>query len=167
MIASDENISLDSPADISSVSTNMISLFMYSVRINPFLRNDEPYVVDEGGPDQALQNPPLPVDLDIVLTPFGLTRLAELEMIERIIQIFNDEQIITDQDLPVLSDEIVRIAPLNPSMDDVNKLWSIFPNQSYKTSLFYRLTPINIDSGRKETVTLVADDGRDISYTRL
>ncbi|TFG89790.1 MAG: DUF4255 domain-containing protein, partial [Candidatus Atribacteria bacterium] len=93
----DENaIVLDSPDDIESNSNTRLSIFLYQVVENSYLRNVEPEYI---GRDQ-MRHPPLLVDLHYLFTPYAKNRETELIILEKLMQVLHDN--------PVLKNELLK-----------------------------------------------------------
>src|SRR5512139_1885283 len=72
---SDENsIVFDSPADIESANTNRLSVFLYQISDNSYLRNTEP--IPRGA--NQMYYPPLTVELFYLFIPYAQNRETEL-----------------------------------------------------------------------------------------
>ena len=134
---------------------NGVSVYLYSVRPNPYLGNTEENIIRNipGQGDLYEQRKyDMSLDLYYMITPHLSNHSLELKAIERVMQILNGLPVLTEESL---DDEIVeagnreiRIEPISLNLDETNKLWSIFPNTSYKVSIFYVLTPVSIKSFR-------------------
>lgn len=148
---SDENaIIFDSPGDIEQVTTPKLSVFLYKISENGYLRNTEPEPVNLN----LMRYPPLTLDLSYLLTPYAANRDTELILIESIMQTLYDNPVFSGDmlqgNLAAASNDKIRITPYGLSLDDLNKLWSTFPNKTYKLSLSYIVTPVRVPSGRPD-----------------
>ncbi len=144
---SDENsIVLDSPADIESNTNTRLSLFLYHIAENAFLRNEEPEYI---GRDR-MRYPPLMVDLYYLFTPYAKNRETELIILEKLKQIFHDNPVLKNDllkdSLRRAGNEEIRMVPNGISFEELNKLWERFPNKAFKLSVSYILTPVCIPS---------------------
>ena len=148
------DIVFDSPFDMIEGATNRLSVYLYSIKPNIEQRNNPPEVVytDAFKTDVKLQRFNLTMDLYYMITPFGTSRRNEYAILERIVQILNINATLSGAmlkgTLPDNNNTEIRVEPLSLSLDEVNKLWSIFPNKSHKLSLFYQLTPVNVTSAK-------------------
>ncbi|MCF6155892.1 MAG: DUF4255 domain-containing protein [Candidatus Brocadia sp.] len=150
-----DSIVLLSPADVEGQNIRL-TLFLYSVVENPHLKNQE---MHEISPTQ-LRYPPLTLDLQYLLTTYASTvipdrterTLEEHRILGRAMRIFYDNAILSGSVLQgglAGTDEELRIT-LNPvSLEDLTKLWTAFPNRSYRASVGYLVTPVRIDSIRE------------------
>lgn len=143
----DENsVVLDSPVDIEPNSNTRLSVFLYQVVENNYLKNIEPEYV---GRDR-MQYPPLLVDLYYLFTPYAKNRETELIIIEKLLQVFHDNAVLKKEllkgSLKRSGNDEIRIVPNNVSFEEINKLWERFPNKAFKLSVSCILTPVRIPS---------------------
>ena len=146
-------IAVISPEDAKDAGVQL-GLFLYATIEDPTLKNEPTRFVDHGQRQQA----PLTVDLYYMLTAYGPASgevpsnrsfIAHREL-SRGMRVFYDNGIITGMDLnPKLvkeSVEALRVS-LNPvTVEDMTRVWSVFPNQAYRPSVAYLVTPVPIPS---------------------
>lgn len=145
----DENaIVLDSPADIEPNSSTKLSIFLYQIVENSYMRNTEPGFLDL----ERMQYPPLHVDLYYLFTPYAKNRETELIILEKLLQIFHDDAVLKKEllkdSLRAGGNDEIRVVPNNVSFEEINKLWERFPNKPFKLSVSCILTPVRIPSQR-------------------
>ena len=169
-LISADSIVLLSPADVEGQQNIRLTLFLYSIVENPYLKNQE---MQNPNPTELLY-PPVALDLYYLVTAYASTQIVdktqqtmeEHRILGRAIRIFYDHAILSGSILRgglSGTDEELRII-LNPtSLEDFNKLWSVFPNQNYRTSVSYLVTPVKIDSTRAMTVQRVVSKETDHS----
>ena len=155
-ISSKPEIIFKSPKEIQDDQggINKISLFLYQILENPYLKNHEPLRDD----DSYFQMPPFIFDLLYLITAYGQDEVQEKYIMGKVMQIFHDHTILSGTVLQgTLSetDEKIRLV-FNPiSLDDLTKIWNTFHDVGYRPSLSYLVTPIQIDSVRKASVNRV------------
>jgi hypothetical protein len=163
-LSNEEAIVFDSPGEMESSTTPKLSVFLYLITENAFLRNTEPSAVNL---DQ-LRFPPVTLDLHYIFTPYAQTKETELILLESVIQTLNDTPVFTGSmlqgNLSTSGNEKIRITPKTLTIDELNKLWSIFPNKAYKLSLAYVMTPVLIQSAKLINVTRVIT--KEISFSK-
>jgi len=142
-------IEFKSPADMESLpSSPKLSIYLYQTMVNSHLRNIPPVPVNH----DKLKYPPLILDLHYLFTPYAQDRDAELMILEGVMQRFHDVALLKGEQLKgnLLSygNEEIRIVPNTLTLDDLNKLWSTFPNKPYKLSASYKTTAIGIPSAK-------------------
>lgn len=160
-VAAPEQIALVSPAEAAGQDIRM-SLFLYSVVENPYLKNDNPRQVNA----TRLVYPPLSLDLYYLLTTYpaeGIPDLTERmlqahRILGRAMRVFYDHGnlagTILQGDLAGSGLEL-RLT-LNPiTVEDLTRIWSVFPNRDYRTSVSYLVTPAPLDSERSDSAQRV------------
>jgi hypothetical protein len=145
-----------------------LTLFLYGVGENPHLKNQ-----DFPEPDPyRIQYPPLTLDLYYILTTYASTQVPDLtertleehRILGRAMRVLYDNAILRGTILQgrlAGRDEELRVT-LNPlSLDELNKIWTSFPNRSYRPSVGYLVTPAAIDSVRtNDTGRVIIRDSR-------
>lgn len=149
-----DSVVLMSPADVEGQEIRL-TLFLYSVVENPYLKNQQ---MRDLSPTQ-LQYPSLPLDLHYLLTAFASTQipertertLEEHRILGRAMRIFHDNAIVDGSvlqgNLAGTSEEL-RIILNTISLEDLTRIWGVFPNRPYRPSISYMVTPVTIDSTR-------------------
>ncbi len=160
----DENaIVLDSPADIETNSNTRLSIFLYQIVENSFLKNIGPEYVGRN----EMRNPPLFLDFYYLFTPYAKNRETELIIIEKLLQVFYDNPVLKKEllkgSLKESGNDEIRIVPNNVNFEEINKLWERFPNKAFKLSVSCILTPVRIPSEKPLTmITRVMEKEIDI-----
>lgn len=158
-------ITFKSPKEIrdDGGSTNKVSIFLYQILENPYLKNEEPERID----DTHLQSPPQFLDLLYLVTPYSDDKTQEKIIMGKVMQIFFDNAVLTGTALQgALSgtDEEIKLF-FNPiSLDDLTKIWSAFQEVAYRLSISYMVTPIRIDSTRQTGMRRVVSKEMNHSY---
>ncbi|HEX3048938.1 MAG TPA: DUF4255 domain-containing protein [Bacillota bacterium] len=170
-LINEQNIIFKSPADIDSENPNggtiptQLSIFLYQIVQNSFLRNSEwePVGLDK------MQNPPLALDLYYLFTPYASDKDTEFILLEKIMTCFYDNAVLKGSilkgSLPTTGNDEIRIVPHSFSFDEINKLWERFPNKPFKLSLAYLISPVRIPSDKTESITRVTE--RIIDFNRI
>jgi len=155
-----QNIVLVSPADARGDRNPDIrlALFLYSAVESAFLRN-EPNSVETSSEARL---PPLSLDLYYMLTTYPSQtapadpterNLIAQRILGRAMRVFYDNGILSGTVLQgnlAGTDERLRIS-LNPiTVEDLTRIWSVFPDVDYHTSVSYLVTPVRIRSDRTE-----------------
>jgi hypothetical protein len=149
-----QQIALLSPAEAEGQDIRL-TLFLYSIVENPYLKNSEGRLINE----TETRYPPLSVDLYYLLTsyvPEGIPdptdrALQSHRVLGRAMRVFYDNGILAGT---ILQGELagtgaeLRLS-LNPiTVEDLTRIWSVFPNRAYRTSVSYLVTPAELDSER-------------------
>lgn len=157
-----DSIALVSPGEIEGKDNIRLSLFLYQVSENIHLKNQE---MGNMGPSR-LKAPPLVMDLYYMLTSYpspGIqdrTERTEEEhsILGRAMQIMHNNPILTGSvlmgSLPAHGTEL-RVVVTSMSLDDMSKIWSTFKEKSFRPSVCYLVTPVEIESSHEKSVTRV------------
>jgi hypothetical protein len=148
-----KTIMLISPGEIEANDNVRLSLFLYQVRENAHMRNQEMQQID---PVQY-RNPPLLLELYYMLTAHpanGDTDKTERTRTEHLI-LGKAIQILYDHTRLSISNYDARITLNTMSLDDVTKIWTTFQGKSYRPSACYLVTPVYIDSMLSKSIKRV------------
>jgi hypothetical protein len=121
-------------------------LFLYRVLPTSDLRNT-PHVVPgllPNSPPIVYQNA-LPLDLYYILTAGGRRDGGERDSLLRLgqaVQALNDHPLLGGS---ALDNEVARITLFPASGDEMSRVWALFPDQNYRTSMLYTVSPVWID----------------------
>ena len=156
-LSDDTAIIFDSPGDIEDSENTRLTIFLYHILENSHMRNTPPRY-----PTYTEKQPaPLILDLYFMLVPYASNREKEIIVMEKVMQIFYDNAVLRgdllEDGLKSSGNDEVRIIPHTLSLDDLNKLWSTFPNKSFRLSKSYIITPVKIPSERRIDVTRVTE----------
>ncbi len=159
----EQRISLLSPAEVEGNDIRL-TLFLYSIIENQHLKNEDVY---EKSSSEFIY-PPLYLDLYFLMTAYGsegeqnLTErsLEAHRVFGRAMRVLYDNSIIKGSILQgglegTKSELHITHHPI--SLEELNKVWSIFPNVPYRKSVSYLVTPVKIDSEREESCQRVTD----------
>jgi hypothetical protein len=146
--------------------TNLLTLFLYKVLENPYLKNQDRALLPPK-PDGTLteQSPPLTVDLYYLLTAYaGADILEAHRALSRAMRVLYDNGILRGSQLRsdvsskgLTADSLLRVT-LNPiTIEDMTRIWSVFPDTPYEISVTYLVTPVPIESARQLTTAPVVD----------
>ena len=160
------SVVLDSPGDITTApSQNQLSLFLYQIVENPFLKNQEPQLM---GPDK-LKFFSLPLDLYYLLTPYAKDKETEQIIVAKLLRLFHDNSVLSGtmlgNNLLQSGNTELRIVMNTLSLDQLNHLWGIFPGKTYRLALSYILTPLLIPSTREIEIQRVTR--KEIDYYQI
>jgi len=153
----------ESPSDVDLTTQDAVSIFLYSIAPNAFMRNTGATILNRTSESGDIRAQDILLDLSFMITAYGQSKDSEFAILERVMQMLHDNPIIQGANLStgLIENENseVRIEPVNVNMDELNKLWSIFPNKSYRLSVFYQLTSVRMLSTRIETTPAISGIG--------
>ncbi len=137
-------VSFSSPADLDVTADPLIGLFLYQMMEIPQMRNEPPEPDPVSG-ERRYQS----LDLFYLITSY--TRQIEdgHRLLGKVMRAFFEKSILRG---PVLQgsladiDQEIRVLLHPLSLEDVNRLWSVFPGKAYRLSIAYQVTPVKIFS---------------------
>jgi hypothetical protein len=163
----EHDVIIASPAEVpQQPAKTEIALYLYSIIENPDLKNEERLRVDH----KTLRRSPLSLDLYYMLTVYPVfsedanekhtNNLSAHRTLGRAMRVFYDNGILAGSVLRgtlLNSAQELRVT-LNPiTVEDLTRIWSVFPESSYRTSVCYLVTPVRVDSADLATTQRVVD----------
>ena len=129
------------------VKEHKASLFLFNVVPNRDLRNVERVVPPSSGsaPNAAgARVDALPVDLRFLISVFRSgTDPSELTTLGAIMQGLHLEPTLSGS---ILEGQTVRLTAEPYTVDELNRIWGMFPTESYRTSVVYLASPVFIEA---------------------
>lgn len=146
-------IVLMNPADAAQQNQHRMSLWLYQVRQNEFLRNTPPIRL----PNDDLQFPALSVNLFYLLTPHTNSDEGDQLVLGRSLQIFHDNGILLleSQEEPGRGEEL-KIAMAHHDLRELAEVWEAL-QQPYRLSVCYEVRVPRIDSTRLVSTGRIGD----------
>jgi hypothetical protein len=158
-IINPESIGLCSPEDKGDI---MLGLYLYDVRESEEVRSSTMINVDA----KLQKYPSSYLSLYYMITAYSngdikFRSSEEQKLLGRTIQVFADNSIIdprTYEPVPKDSGSAIHLEMLQMNLEEKLKIWTV-PNKAYKLSLFYKVTPVELESAKvKEVQRVVAMD---------
>jgi hypothetical protein len=151
LVNSPQQIALTSPVNAEQQQIRL-TVFLYSVTPTAELRNAPPIRIAPG----QERRPPLPLDLYYLMTAFApdtiqdpTDRTLEADrLLGAAMQVFYDNGILSGGTLRgiIPRDSELRLTLQPITVEDLTRVWSVFPEQVYRASVSYLVTPARIDS---------------------
>lgn len=155
-LLTDSSIVLFSPGESPDSVDIRLMLFLYAIRENEHLKN-------QTAQDQNITHtiqPPLSLDLYYMLTPYPSSPISDLTartmdahwILGRAMQILHDHSILKGSILKgdfAGTNEELRVVQTVLSIQDISQIWNTFKDTFYRLSVFYLVTPVNIDATRE------------------
>lgn len=167
----DEEIVLLSPVEALKVPGVRISLFLYSVAPAVELRNE----LEIPGNTASDEEVSMPLDLYYLLTVFTppvgqntpTERTLESHMLlGHAMRVFFDNGTLTGSllrgELP--REEELRLTLQPMTVEDLTRIWSVFPESVLHTSVSYLVTPVRLRSNRRRGGRPVVERGADVDH---
>lgn len=155
IIPEGHGIGLCSPAEKGEYS---LGLHLYDIRECEDVRLNEMVNIHTS----SQQFPPMLLSLYYMITAYSDSDLKfrasqEQRILGRVLQLFYDNPLIAaDQIGSSALGMDMRIELLNPELEEKLHLWNM-PDIPYKASLFYRITPVELESVRTQRITRVTE----------
>jgi hypothetical protein len=150
------DIVLLNPADvIKNKNDRRLSLWLYQVQENPFMRNQTPTRIPQQ--DDTVQFPPLALNLYYLLTPSTNSVEGDQLVLGRSMQIFYDNSILLLQGKEQSSSvEELHINMCQRDLRELAEVWEAL-QQPYRLSVCYEVRVTRIDSQRTQRTGRVAE----------
>ena len=161
-LISEDSIALLSPGEVEGKDNIRLSLFLYQVNENPYLKNLEM----ENLGNSKLKAQPLTLELFYMLTSYPSPGIQdrtertgeEHRILGRAMQILHDNAVLTGSVLKgsLSSDNLeLRVIGASLNMNDMTQIWSTFGEKSFRPSVCYQVTPVKINSSKEKTVVRI------------
>jgi hypothetical protein len=146
LIDNENRISLESPFDLKDDNAIRLSIYLYRVVEDPYLKNQPP--IQEAGRRQ--RRAPLTLDLCYLVTPLVGSPEEQQIVLGKVMQVFHDRAVLEGTDLtPAMAEagEELRVV-LNPvSLEETTRVWQAL-EMSYRLSVCYVVRVAIVDSTR-------------------
>lgn len=157
IISAEDEITLASPADLETGNSKKLSLYLYRIMENQFLKNQE---MTNNDPKKNETNP-LAIDLFYIITPGTEDRRKDHILLGKVMQVFHDHAVVRGSILKGESlsgsDVQLRLVFYSLPFEEIIQLWQSFSEKSFHLSVCYQVTPVRIDSTRELEVKRVVE----------
>jgi hypothetical protein len=153
LIDSEARISLESPAQLENDNSVRLSMYLYRIVENPYLKNRFP-LVGNGG---SQRKPPLTLDLYYLLTPLVGTPKEQQIVLGKAMQALYDRAILESPDLEGSlgeSGEEIRVILNSVSLEELTRVWQAL-EIPYRLSVCYTARVAIVDSDQETFVSPV------------
>lgn len=154
VVPSESAIVFLNPTETARDSANRLSLWMYQVTENEFLKNTPPVRARSTQPPSPtpgigyrIAPPPLPVNLHYLVTPFGDTSEASLLLMGKVMEVLYDNAVIVMRDQNDDVFEELRITMSRLTLEELSRVWEALI-EPYRLSVCYEVRVMHIDSRR-------------------
>lgn len=156
----------ESPAEIEGTDETRLSLYLYQIEINPYLRNLPATLTRIASSAErnnaSLESIPAPlvVDLLYMMVPYAKTGELELVIIDRLVSLLDTCGALTGECLhPLLKrtgNDLLDIVPEITSFHTLRDMWAGFPQKAYRLTKLYKVSPVRIPSSLRAEPDMVA-----------
>lgn len=153
LIDSEDRISLESPADLESNNSVRLSIYLYRIVEDPYVKNRFP-LEGRGG---TQRKPPLTLDLYYLITPLVGTPREQQIVLGKTMQVLYDRAILEGPDLEGSlgqSGEEIRVILNSVSLEELTRVWQALENP-YRLSVCYIARVAIVDSEQEQFVSPV------------
>ena len=164
VLANPNEIGLRSPEEHGDVS---LGLFLYDVKESEEVRQQGAAIIKK----EKITKPPMYLNLYYMITAYSSGDIKykltqEERILGKVMQTFYDHAMIPLGEIAkdAINGMDLRIQLQKISIDEKSRIWN-FPNVGNKLSLFYKVSPVAIDSGLSSDMTRVTD--LDITVTNI
>ena len=162
LVDSEARISLRSPSELKDDDSVRLSVYLYRVVEDPYVKNQPMYP----GPGHRVRRAPLTLDLYFLVTPLVGTPREQQIVLGKVLQVFHDRAILQGPDVGPLAaaDEELRVV-LNPvSLEETTRVWQAL-EMSYRLSVCYTVRVAFVDSTRERLTQPVVERLNDYAGT--
>ncbi|QAU25543.1 DUF4255 domain-containing protein [Dyella sp. M7H15-1] len=154
-LSAESAVVFESPAEIEAQGENKLSLYLYQIEHNPWLRNEPPTLgrIPQGATgSNALTITPAPMVVDLVymLVPYAKSAEMELVLADKLMRLLHNvswlQGPLLHPGLEETGNSRIQIVPRDSSVDVMRDLWAGFSGKSYKFTKLYTLSPVRIPS---------------------
>jgi len=156
VVGSESAIVFSNPTETARDSANRLSLWLYQVTENEFLKNQAP---SRGNGGNSSQMPPLALNLYYLITPFATSGNADLLLLGSTMQVLYDSAVILLHDPVDDVFEELRVVLCRLSLEELTLVWQAL-REPYRLSVCYQVRVTRIDSRR------VVEGARVVEYDR-
>ncbi len=140
-LVSDGDIVFENPAEADIKEATKLSLWLYQVTENEFLKNQN----NQYETNNQLRKAPLALNLYYLVTPFGKNIQTNQMLMGRILQTFHDNGTITLLDANKQVAEELRIVLCRLSLEELTRIWEAL-REAYRLSVCYQVRVVQINS---------------------
>jgi hypothetical protein len=141
------------PPVASEVGERLVSLFLFHIVPNREMRNQPRYT--QATQPQPPQQPgqlldALPLDLRYLITVFrragagGLAEPNELLTLGQVVRVLHAQPMLSGA---AFQEQLARLSIDPYPMEELSRVWGLFPQDHYRTSIVYLASPVFVEAG--------------------
>ena len=142
IVNTEQTIVFTNPTETARDSSNRLSLWLYQITENEFMKNQPMMRTAE---DTERRFPPLALNFYYLVTPFGETGEADHLIMGRMMQTLYDNAIVVLQDNTGEINEELRVILCRLSLEELTRIWESL-REPYRLSVCYQVKVSLIDS---------------------
>jgi Pvc16 N-terminal domain len=144
IVTSEQDIVFSNPTETARNSAQRLSLWLYQVTENEFLKNQP---LNAGGGHTTIRDPPLVLNLFFLITPFAPSREFDLLLLGSTMQTLYDSPIVLLRTPAEEVFEDLRIVLCRLTLEELTRIWEAL-REPYRLSVCYQVRVTHIDSRR-------------------
>ena len=152
IVGSEMAIVFDNPTDTATDTANRLSLWLYEITENEFVKNQPP--ARDNGPE-TVRIAPLALNFNYLVTPFGRSGEADLLLLGKTMQVLYDNATTLLADADNNAEEL-HIVLRRLTLEELTLVWQAL-RESYRLSVCYEVRVAQVESLRTETATVVTE----------
>lgn len=161
IVSSESDIVFSNPTETARNSSNRLSIWLYQIVENEFLKNQAPIFrrqqpSNDSPPRDRKEFPPLALNFFYLFTPFASSAEHNHLLIGKTLQIMYDNSTLLLRDQDRDSFEELRIILCRLSLDELTRIWEAL-KEPYRLSVCYEVRVTRVDSQRRGERTRVVD----------
>lgn len=153
IVGSEPAIVFTNPTETARDSGNRLSLWLYQIAENEFVKNRPPF---RGNGHGSVQVPPLALNLFYLVTPFAPSGEADHLLLGKTMQVFYDSAIFLLRDPLEEVFEELRIVFCRVTLEELTRIWEAL-REPYRLSMCYQVRVTRVDSERIPAHGVVVD----------
>jgi Pvc16 N-terminal domain len=158
LVNSEDEIVFSNPKEAAGDPAHKLSLWLYQVCENEFLKNDPPERVN----GDSLRFTPLPLNLHYLVTPMSSTDdAADHLLLGKSMQVLYDNSIVLLRDPGANFFEELHITFARLTLEELTRIWESL-QEPYRLSVAYQVRVARVDSLREQPAARVVD--RTVGY---
>lgn len=157
IVGSESAIVFTNPTETARDSANRLSLWLYQITENEFVKN-QPMLRDNGGGNGrgTARFPPLALNLFYLVTPFAASGEADHLLLGKTMQVLYDNATLLLRDATSGVAEELRIIFCRLTLEELTRIWEAL-REPYRLSICYQVRVTRIESERLPERTRVIE----------
>lgn len=151
-----DSIHIGSPketADLANTQTKRLSVFLYQITEDPFMKNRQPVRTDDG---LVQRIPPMALRFHYLITPFIADADGSAIVLGKVLETLYDNSTLVITDPNSFTTEEVRVVFETLSLAELAEVWEAL-KEPYRVSLAYQLRVPRLESTRTLRVVPVGE----------
>jgi hypothetical protein len=159
IVGSEAAIVFANPTETARDSANRLSIWLYQITENEFLKNQPP---GRTNGHTSAQEMPLALNLHYLVTPFAATSEADHRLLGLTMQTLYDNAILPLRDPVEDISEDLRLVLCRLSLEELTRIWEAL-REPYRLSVCYMVRVTRIDARRTAQRARVLESNTDIA----